>query len=178
MHEAVQSYFDHLETQLGQHARPSADFYESVDKGDGRLEQRRCWVVQSLDWLEGRTSWSGLCSLIKLESSLEVLATGQRSTEVRYYISSLDEPAQSIEHKIRRHWEIENKLHWTLDVSFGEDASSIHNENAAQNFSLLRKIAMTLLRKNTSKGSIKGKRKKAGWDNDFLLAVIFSANPK
>ena len=155
-----------------------ADFYESVDKGHGRVEQRRCWVVQSLDWLEQQASWQGPCSLIKLESSREILSTGQNSTEVRYHISSLNEPAQAIEHKIRGHWEIENKLYWTLDVSFGEDASSIHNENATQNFSLLRKIAMTLLRQDTSKGSIKGKRKKAGWDNDFLLQAIFQANFK
>jgi predicted transposase YbfD/YdcC len=178
LHASVKDYFNHLTTPVGQRLRPPADFYESVDKGHGRLEQRRCWVVQSLDWLEQRESWQGLCSLIKLESSREILSTGQRSTEVRYYISSLNESAQVIEHKIRRHWEIENKLHWTLDVSFGEDASSIHDENAAQNFSLLRKIAMALLRQDTSKGSIKGKRKKAGWDNDFLLQVIFQANFK
>jgi len=176
LHDSVQDYFNHLATSVGQRSRPPADFYESVDKGHGRLEQRRCWVVQSLDWLEQRESWKGLCSLIKLESSREILSTGQCSTEVRYYISSLNESAQVIEHKIRSHWEIENKLHWTLDVSFGEDASSIHDENAAQNFSLLRKIAMTLLRQDTSKGSIKGKRKKAGWDNDFLLQVIYQAN--
>ena len=71
---------------------------------------------------------------------------------------------------------MDHALHWVLDVSFGEDASTIHDENAAQNFSLLRKIALILLKQDESKGSIKGKRKKAGWSNEFILDIIQSAN--
>ncbi|MGB1010731.1 MAG: ISAs1 family transposase, partial [Thiolinea sp.] len=115
-------------------------------------------------------------SLIRLESSREILATGECSTETRYYISSLNESAEIIERKIRSHWEIENKLHWVLDVSFNEDDSTIHDENAAQNFSLLRKVALVLLKQDQSKGSIKGKRKKAGWDNNFILRIIQPIN--
>ena len=178
LHESVRDYFEHLTTSVGQQIRAPADFYESVDKGHGRLENRRCWVVQSLDWLEERNDWKGLRSLVKIEASRETLSTGHCSTETRYYLSSLNESAQVVEHKIRSHWEVENKLHWTLDVSFGEDASSIHDVNAAQNFSLLRKIALVSLKQDSSKGSIKGKRKKAGWDNDFLLEVIFQTNYK
>lgn len=116
--------------------------------------------------------------MVKIEASRETLNTGHSSTETRYYLSSLGESAQVVERKIRSHWEVENKLHWTLDVNFGEDASSIHEVNAAQNFSLLRKIALVSLKQDSSKGSIKGKRKKAGWDNDFLLRVIFQTNSK
>lgn len=173
---SVMDYFDHLSTAAGKQTRASADVYESVDKGHGRLEQRRCSVVQTLDWLDERNEWECLGSIIRLESSREILATGECSQESRYYISSLTESAETIERKIRCHWEIENKLHWTLDVSFAEDASAIHDENAAQNFSLLRKIAMTLLKQDSSKGSIKAKRKKAGWDDNFIFQLISSAN--
>lgn len=175
--ESVTDYFDHLSTPTGQQTRAPAEVYESVDKGHGRLEQRRCSVVQTIDWLGERKEWKGLSSIIRLESSREILATGQCSAESRYYISSLSESAEVIERKIRNHWEIENKLHWTLDVSFAEDASAIHNDNAVQNFSLLRKIALILLKRDSSKGSIKGKRKKAGWDNNFLLHLIVSIDP-
>ena len=133
-------------------------------------------MVQTLDWLDERKEWKGLHSIIRLESSREILATGESSNETRYYISSLGESAEIIERKIRSHWEIENKLHWTLDVSFGEDASAIHDENAAQNFSLLRKIALILLKQDSSKGSIKAKRKKAGWNDKFLFNLIGSIN--
>lgn len=178
LHEAAKEYFAYLETPTGQQQRLPADFYESVDKGHGRLEHRRCWVVREIDWLDERADWKGLCSLVKLESVRERLATGECSTETRYYLSSLQESAQLIEEKIRSHWSIENKLHWVLDVSFREDASAIHDKNAAQNFSLLRKIALILLKQDASKGSIKGKRKKAGWDDNFLLQAIFQANFK
>ncbi|MCL4167518.1 UNVERIFIED_CONTAM: hypothetical protein GTU68_008425, partial [Idotea baltica] len=160
LHNSVVDYFEHLSTPVGQQTRLPADIYESVDKGHGRLEQRRCSVVQTLDWLDERKEWEGLCSIIRLECSRTILATNEESNETRYYISSLTESAEMVERKIRSHWEIENKLHWTLDVSFGEDASAIHDENAAQNFSLLRKIALTLLKQDSSKGSIKAKRKK------------------
>ena len=174
--ESVSDYFAHLATPAGQLLRQSADTYESVSKGHGRLEIRRCSVVRSLDWLEERSEWKALRSVVSVESYREILATGEHSTENRYYISSLTESAQTIEHKIRQHWEVENKLHWVLDVSFGEDASSIHDENAVQNFSLLRKIALILLKRDDSKGSIKGKRKKAGWNNEFILDIIQAAN--
>ncbi len=174
--EAVSDYFEHLSTPAGQLLRSPADCFESVNKGHGRLEIRRCSVVQSLDWLTERSEWKALRSLVRIESSREILATGECSTETRYYISSLAESAEVIEHKIRSHWEIENKLHWVLDVSFNEDASTIHDENAAQNFSLLRKIALVLLKQDQSKGSIKGKRKKAGWSNQFILHLIQEAN--
>lgn len=173
---SVTDYFQHLSTTAGQQTRAPADVYESVDKGHGRLEHRRCSVVQTLDWLDERKEWKGLCSIIRLDSSREILATGECSHETRYYISSLTESAKMIERKIRSHWEIENKLHWTLDVSFAEDASAIQDENAAQNFSLLRKIALILLKRDSSKGSIKAKRKKAGWDDSFLFHLIESAN--
>ncbi len=176
LYSSVTDYFNHLSTATGKQTRLPADEYTSVDKGHGRLEQRRCSVVQALDWLDERKEWKGLASIIRLESSREILATGECSQETRYYISSLTESAEVIERKIRSHWEIENKLHWMLDVSFAEDASTIHDENAAQNFSLLRKIALILLKQDKSKGSVKAKRKKAGWDDQFLFSIIITAN--
>jgi predicted transposase YbfD/YdcC len=136
------------------------------------LETRRCHVVRDIEWLEGKESWKGLCSLIKVHSTTEHLLEGRISEDTRYYISSLSKTAQELSNRVRAHGQIENKLHWVLDVSFSEDASLIHTPNAAENFSLLRKIALILLKKDPSRESIQGKRKRAGWDNDFLLSLL------
>ena len=85
---------------------------------------------------------------------------------MKFHISSLSKTAPELSDRVRAHWQLKNKLPWVLDVSFSEDASLIHTSNAAENFSLLRKIAMTWLNKYPSRGSIKGKRKPAGGDNN------------
>lgn len=92
---------------------------------------------------------------------------------MRYYISSLNRNAKEFEQIIRSHWSIENKLHWTLDVAFSEDQSRKRDNNAAQNFSVLTKIALNLLKnEKTAKVRVKGKRLKAGWDNKYLEKLI------
>ena len=91
----------------------------------------------------------------------------------RYYISNLKDSASIFQSSIRSHWAIENKLHWTLDVAFAEDASRKRKGNAAQNYSILLKIALNLLKnENTIKQGVKGKRLKAAWDQDYLSKVI------
>lgn len=97
---------------------------------------------------------------------------GRISEETRYYLSSLSRSAKESLEMVRTHWQIENNLHWVLEVSFSEEASLIHTPHAAVNFSLLRKIAMTLLKQDKSTGSLKSKRKRAGWNNDFLLSLL------
>ncbi len=177
LHEDVADYFNYLDKQKDTSAL-IADSYEDIDKGHGRLETRHCQIVQNIDWLEGKEQWAGLCSLVKIHSTTEHLLDGHVSEDIRYYISSLSCPAKDMLEIVRAHWQIENKLHWVLDVSFSEDDSLIHLPKAAENFSLLRKIAMTMLRRDSSKGSIKGKRKRAGWDNDFLLSLLQTLNSK
>ena len=96
-----------------------------------------------------------------------------KEASTRYYISSLEASAEVIQKAIRSHWSIENKLHWSLDVSFGEDASRKRIKNASQNFSILNKIALNLLKnEKTNKLGVKSKRLKAGWDNHYLIKVL------
>lgn len=98
---------------------------------------------------------------------------GTTTNETRFYISSLAGNAEQIATAVRSRWGIENSLHWVLDVSFGEDSSRIRTQNAPQNFALLRQIALNLLtQEQTTKLGVKAKRKKAGWDNDYLCKVL------
>ena len=101
------------------------------------------------------------------------MVAGKTEREIRYYITSLKPDARRLNQAIRQHWGIENKLHWALDVSFGEDLDRKRRQNSAQNFSLLNRLALNLLRQDkTTKLGIKGKRLKAGWDNDYLLKLL------
>ena len=148
--------------------------HETLDKGHGRIETRRCIAVGELDWLDllglkGR--WAKIASVACIESTREI---GDKiETDKRYVISSLPADSQRILHAARSHWGIENGLHWCLDVTFGEDASSIRLRNAAQNFSLMRRIALNLFRADTSCSlSLPKKRKAAAWNPDYLASVM------
>ncbi len=118
--------------------------------------------------------WHELKTIIKIESKREFKNSSKPTEKViRYYISSLKAKAQDFQKAIRTHLSIENKLHWTLDVAFGEDASRKRKGNDAQNFSTLNKIALKLLKnEKTLKMGIKGRRLKAGWNNQYLLKVL------
>jgi len=146
---------------------------EDVDCGHGRVEQRRCSVIADLSLLEKPGEWASLQGLVRIESVRYHKATGKTESETRYYITSLKPDAARLNQVIRQHWGIENKLHWALDVSFGEDLDRKRQKNAAQNFSLLNRIALNLLKQDkTCTLGIKGKRLKAGWDNDYLLQLL------
>jgi len=115
-----------------------------------------------------------LTSIIKIDSIRE-FKNSDRATEkaTRYYISSVRNDASGFQSKIRSHWAVENKLHWTLDVAFSENASRKRAGNTAQNYSILLKIALNLLKNETSKKrSIKSKRLEAGWNEDYLLRIL------
>ncbi len=146
---------------------------EEVDCGHGRVEQRRCSVIADLSLVEKAAEWASLQGLVRIESQRYHKATGKTEREIRYYITSLKPDAVRLNRAIRQHWGIENKLHWALDVSFGEDLDRKRAGHAAQNFSLLNRIALNLLKQDkTCKLGIKGKRLKAGWDNDYLLLLL------
>ena len=146
---------------------------EQIDCGHGRVETRRCSVVGDLTLLERAGDWKGLRSLVRIEAERFHKATGKTERETRYYITSLTPEAERVNALVRQHWGIENKLHWVLDVAFGEDLSRKRAGNAAQNFSLLNRIALNLLKKETSlKRGIKGKRLKAAWDHPYLLKLL------
>jgi len=144
-----------------------------IDAGHGRVETRKCTVVTDLSHIENGENWKGLKSLVKLESERHIKATGKTETSTRYYISSKAATADYFQQNIRPHWAIENKPHWMLDVIFHEDQSRKRAGNAAQNFSLINKIALSILRNETSvKIGVKGRRLLAGWDNNFLLKIL------
>ncbi len=148
------------------------DQYEQTEKGHGRFETRRCWTTRQVDWLHPRHHWPGLQSIAVVEARRQV---GEHvSTERRYFLSSLaGQAAQRIAQAIRRHWCIENELHWSLDMCFAEDQSRARMGNAAENLSRVRRLALTLLKQETTaKVGIKAKRLMAGWDENYLLRVL------
>lgn len=151
-------------------------FVETVDGDHGRIETRRVWVTDQLDdWLEEsqRSRWAGLKSVAVVESVREVPAQ-KTSIQRRYFLSSLGgTDAPRMAKIIRGHWSVENKLHWVLDVSFGEDLARQRKDHSAENFIRLRRIALNLLRRETTrKRGIKGKRLNAAWDHDYLLKLL------
>lgn len=147
------------------------DFAQSVDTGHGRIETRRCWTLSQLDYLSQKSLWSGLQTVAMVQS--ERRSNGHISTETRYFISSLPCRAAQIAQAVRTHWTIENSLHWVLDVSFHEDDCRIRKNNAAQNMALLRQVALSLLAQDKStKRGIAAKRKKAAWDQAYLIQIL------
>lgn len=151
----------------------SHDYYETTDKAHGREEHRRVWVLDDLSILDDDTlrAWRGLQSVACVASTRRI--KGRISTEKRYYLSSLPLDAKRAAHAIRSHWSVENNLHWVLDMSFREDESRVRKGHGQANWVTLRHIALNLLKLDTSiKASIKVKRKRAGWDNDYLLQLL------
>lgn len=149
------------------------DVAQSIDKAHGRIEIRRCWTLSGsgLDYLVQKQHWKGLQTVAMVQSERRV--NGKVSIERRYYLSSLEQDAVVMNAAIRTHWAIENGLHWVLDVSFGEDDCRIRKDHAPQNVSLLRQMALNLLGQDRStKIGIKAKRKKAGWNDAYLVKIL------
>lgn len=143
---------------------------QQASEGHGREEFRQVWVVSQpeyRDYLRANKKWAKLHSLIKL------VTVRDDQTSSRYFISSWDASAQDFLKAIRAHWQVENGLHWVLDIAFREDESRIRRDHAPQNMALLRQLALNLLKQETSaKVGIAAKRKMAGWDNNYLLKVV------
>lgn len=147
------------------------DHYISKEKSRGRQETREVWVIEELDWLEQKEHWNGLKSIACVKS--QRLVKGKETMEQRYYISSLEADAWKIGRAIRSHWSVENKLHWQLDVSYGEDDCKVRKDNGAENFSVIRRATLNLLKADKkTKAGIKNKRSKAGWDKDYMLKIL------
>jgi predicted transposase YbfD/YdcC len=146
---------------------------EEIDCGHGRVERRKCSVMADLGLIEKASEWASLQALVRIESERYHKATGKIEREIRYYITSLNPDAARLNSVIRQHWGIENKLHWVLDVGFGEDLDRKRAGHAAQNFSILNRIALNLLKQDkSSKRGIKGKRLKAAWNIPYLLKLL------
>ena len=170
MHEEVAEYFAWAERTNFQDLE--YDYCTTLEKDHGRIEGRRCWVTEDTDWFTEKAEWAGLRSFIMVEAEREVL--GQAATvERRYFISSLGADAQQALRAVRCHWQVENSLHWVLDVAFREDACRTRAAHAPENLATLRHIAVNLLKQERScKLGIKSKRLKAGWDESYMLKVL------
>lgn len=174
LHTSVKKHLDEMILEAFANVPHGKD--DTTDAGHGRIERRRVWVTNQIGWLKQAGDWPGLKSVAVVEATRDVPATG-KSTERRYYISSIAEAdAAFLAKAIRGHWSIENGLHHVLDVSFHEDDSRIRGNQGAQNVSRLRRIALNLLKdkgsRYTKRASIRGRRKIAGWDHQFLLNLI------
>lgn len=145
--------------------------HQTVDGEHGRIETRKYWHVNAPEHLVEKFGWPGLQSLGMCEATREF--KGQVSKEKRYYLSSLSVDAVRLAEAVRGHWSIENSLHWILDVVFREDDSRVRIGHAAENFSLVRRIALNLLQQEkTLKRGVKTKRLKAALDDSYLLRVL------
>jgi predicted transposase YbfD/YdcC len=159
--------------------RPSAGvvsrgvgFAEHTDGGHGRIEVRRCWVLPVEEaGLVDTAGWSGLRTVTMIER--ERTTPTKTSQERHYYISSLEADAEQMLAVVRQHWHVENRLHWVLDVAFGEDQSRVRTGQAAANLGLVRRVAVSALQRESSiKRGVGTKRLKAAWDEKYLLKVL------
>jgi hypothetical protein len=157
--------------------RPVVDRCEEVDKGHGRVEERKVKVCRELDWLSTAKRWKGLSFVAQVHRERTVLSTGKTTTEVAYYIGS--DPTATVEqigHLIRRHWAIENELHWVLDIAFREDDARHRAGNAAQNMAILRHFALNIIKQDkTRKLGVANTRLQAAFDRNYMLKLLAGA---
>lgn len=147
--------------------------FQDVDSGHGRIESRIAHLSNDIDWLQEHHDWPALGAIGKVTARRET-GTG-KSVETRYYLLSQALSAQQFLAATRAHWSIENSLHWVLDVTMNEDAMRNRTGNGPQNLAILRRIALNMARTEPTKISMRGKLKKAGWNNDFILDLIRAA---
>ena len=167
----VQDWFAHAD-QVN-FAGMTHDYHETVNKGHGRMEVRRGWVVSdplAFDSIRYYEGWADLQTIVRVQRERRFADKTER--EISYYISSLPPKASLILNAIRSHWRIENSLHWVWDVVFRDDDSRIRKENSSQNMAVLRSIALNILKQDPSKGSLRQKRYTAALEDTFLFHLL------
>jgi predicted transposase YbfD/YdcC len=180
VHEEVKAFLDETLMEKQGPRLPGAKLskaaatlaaWETVEKDHGRLETRRYYQSVELDWFADLGKWEGLQSVGMVEATREI--RGRKTTERRYYLSSLPLGVETLARAVRGHWGVENKLHWVMDVHFGEDQSRARAGYAAENLATLRRLAFNLLkREKTKKRGIRGKQLNASWDHAYLLRLL------
>src|SRR5271165_2571679 len=146
-------------------------YHEECYKGHGRVEKHSVHTILNPEGIRDQASWQDLQAITLVFSERQELGK-EMTEEVRYYIGSRASKAKVYTNSIRSHWGIENGLHWVLDVCFDEDQSRMRTENSPENMALLRRLALCLLKKHRRTGSLRGKRLKSGWNNEFLLEIL------
>jgi predicted transposase YbfD/YdcC len=169
LHEEVQSFLDDAERRHW--AGVPHAHAETLEKDHGRIERRRYWVTEAIEWLADKPQWEKLRSVGVVEATREV--EGKVTTERRYYLSSLGADGQRFARAVRGHWGIENSVHWVLDVPMNEDQCRVRQKAAAQNLATLRVMCLNLLRQDTThKRGVRGKQKAAGWNAKYLSSLL------
>ena len=169
-HAGVKRWFEANAFSLGGSLRPC---FDAFDESHGRLVRRRVFACTELGPWAVLQRWPGSTTVLAVENIRGINGSGKVTAEIRCYLSSSRLPLTQLATAIRSHWAVENGLHWVLDVGFNEDAGRVREPNAARNLALLRKIALNFARADTTpKASLKGKRKSAAWDNDFMATLI------
>jgi len=170
LHEEMRTFF--LDAEKDGFCRQKWTRFEETEGDHGRIEVRTTWACDDLDWFADLSKWSGLCSVVIQRNRRE--ANGKVTESLHVYIST--RPARDVErlaHTARRHWAIENELHWVLDMAFDEDWSRVRRDNAALNLAAIRRLTVSILRKNnTLKIGVANRRRAAGWDRGFLTRTL------
>jgi predicted transposase YbfD/YdcC len=167
-HDEVSNFFEQAEQVNFENVDHQA--YHMTEEGHGRLEKRTIYATEDINWLPQRDDWAGLKSIILLIS--ECTVDGKTSIQRRSYFSSRPADARQMAYAIRSHWGIES-CHWILDVAFDEDALKARAGNIADNLTLIRKMAIAILKQDTkTDGGVELRRKRAGWDPDYLLQLL------
>jgi predicted transposase YbfD/YdcC len=150
--------------------------HREVEEGHGRSEARETFVAPAPQAIVASGAWPGLATVVLVIRRCVDHATGKSSEEVRYFLSSLPAKVRRLAGAVRQHWGIENGLHWVLDVAFNEDRMRQRDRNGVENLALLNRLAVSLLRQDKAiKAGVKCKRKAAGWDDDYLLHLLFDS---
>jgi len=170
-HAAVVEHFDQHCFRVGAPSRAECDAFDDTH---GRLVRRRVFASTEAATLGALSGWPGLRTVLAVESIRSVnSAPTQVESEIRYFLSSCPDSPAVLGQAIRSHWAVENALHWVLDVTFREDDSRVRDRAAARNLALLRKIALNIVgRDRTSKASVRARRKKAAWNDSYMLQLL------
>ena len=170
-HQAVRKMFEEEQARAAAGLKPRYRVFTTRDTGHGRQEERTYYQMAVPKNLPGAERWKNLRSLGMVIRRR--IMNGEEQQEVQFYISSLPVKVKRLAKAIRGHWSIENQLHWMLDVVFAQDASRIRKGNGPEISSMLRQLALMILTQDTQlSGSLTGKRKQAGWNNDHLEALL------
>ncbi len=181
LHQDLQTTFaeaaDKRRRTVDEQPRPAIEVHSETDKGHGRVEHRTVSLCRDLSWLTTADRWAGLSCVAQVVRERTVLSTGKTSTETAYYIGSDPETtAADTGAAIRRHWSIENCLHWVLDLAFREDDARHRAKHTAQNMTTLRHFALNIIKADPDrKLGVANCRKRAGWDRDYLVKLLTGA---
>lgn len=172
LHSDVKTFFEIAQSENYKGVEHS--YHEEIDAGHGRIEVRRAYAIEVNQYkkqIPTQREWKKLKSIVMIESERDL--GSHKTQDRRYYISSCEPSAAMLLDTARKHWGVENSLHWTLDVTFREDESRIRKGSSPENYAIFRHIALNIIRRNTSvEASVKRKRHMAALDDNFRTTLI------